>query len=100
VFEAGSLVIPVDLSTYEGELQLGIRPEFVSLCAADQGVGNADVLVVEPLGSETLVHLDAGGQRLVARLPGFADVRVGTQVGVKLDKRRLHLFDAAGAPLA
>ena len=59
-----------------------------------------DVLVVEPLGSETLVHLNAGGQQLVARIPGFGDVRVGTRVGVKLDRRRLHLFDAAGAPLA
>jgi ABC-type sugar transport system ATPase subunit len=99
VIEAGSLVIPVELSTYEGELQLGIRPEFVGLCAVDQGVGNGDVLVVEPLGSETLVHLNAGGQPLVARTQGFADVRVGTRVGVKVDRRRLYLFDAAGAPL-
>src|SRR5438093_1445767 len=100
VIEAGSLVIPVELSTYDGELQVGIRPEFVGLCAVDKGVGNVDVLVVEPLGSETLVHLNTGGQALVARLPGFADVRVGTRVGVKVDRRRLYLFDAAGAPLA
>jgi hypothetical protein len=26
-------------------------------------------------------------------------VRVGTRVGVKVDRRRLHLFDAAGVPL-
>src|SRR5229473_7168599 len=71
VIEAGSLVIPVELSTYDGEMQLGIRPEYVGLCAVDQGGGNVDVLVVEPRGSETLVHLNAGGQPLVARLPGF-----------------------------
>ena len=100
VIEAGSLTIPIELSTYEGELQVGIRPEYVGLCAADKGVGNVDVLVVEPLGSETLVHLNAGGQPLVARLPGFADARVGTRVGVKVDRRRLYLFDATGAPLA
>src|SRR5256714_9808868 len=100
VIEAGSLAIPIELSTYEGELQVGIRPEYVGLCAIDKGVGNVDALVVEPLGSETLVHLNAGGQPLVARLPGFADVRVGTQVGVNLDRRRLYLFDSAGAPLA
>jgi multiple sugar transport system ATP-binding protein len=100
VIEAGSLTIPIELSTYEGELQVGIRPEYVGLCAVDKGVGNADVLVVEPLGSETLVHMNSGGQTLVARLPGFADVRVGTRVGVKVDRRRLYLFDAAGAPLA
>ena len=100
VVEVGSLTIPLELSTYEGELQLGIRPEHVGLCAVDKGVGNADVLVVEPLGSETLVHLNAGGQPLVARLAGFADVRVGTRVGVKVDRRKLYLFDAAGAPVA
>src|SRR5437667_8600920 len=99
VIEAGSLAIPIELTTYEGELQVGIRPEYVALSAADKGVGNADVLVVEPLGSETLIHLNAGGQPLVARVPGFADVRVGTRVGVKVDRRRLYLFDAAGAPL-
>ena len=100
VIEAGSLAIPIELATYDGELQLGIRPEFVGLCALDKGVGNADVLVVEPLGGETLVHLNAGGQPLVARLAGFADVRVGTRVGVKVDRRKLYLFDAAGAPVA
>ena len=100
VIEAGSLTIPVELSTYEGELQVGIRPEYVGLCAVDKGAGNADVLVVEPLGSETLVHLNVGGQPLVARLPGFADVRVGERVGVKVDRRRLYLFDDAGVPLA
>lgn len=99
VVEAGSLTIPLELSTYDGELQLGVRPEFVGLCAVDKGVGNADVLVVEPLGSETLVHLNAGGHPLVARLAGFADVRVGTRVGVKVDRRKLYLFDAAGAPV-
>src|SRR5258705_7328362 len=99
VIEAGSFTSPIELSTYEGELQVGIRPEYVGLCAVDKGVGNADVLVVEPLGSETLVHMNSGGQTLVARLPGFADVRVGTRVGVKVDRRRLYLFDAAGAPL-
>ena len=100
VVEVGSLTIPLELSTYEGELQLGVRPEHVGLCAVDKGVGNADVLVVEPLGSESLVHLNAGGQPLVARLAGFADVRVGTRVGVKVDRRKLYLFDAAGAPVA
>ncbi|HEY3280450.1 MAG TPA: ABC transporter ATP-binding protein [Gemmatimonadales bacterium] len=100
VVEVGTLSVPIELSTYEGELQLGIRPEHVGLSGVDQGVGNADVLVVEPLGSETLVHLNAGGQGLVARLPGIVDVQVGTRVGVRLDRRRTHLFDAAGVRIA
>ncbi|HEV8264226.1 MAG TPA: ABC transporter ATP-binding protein [Gemmatimonadales bacterium] len=96
VVEVGSLVIPVNLADYEGELHLGIRPEHVGLCGVEQGVGDADVLVVEPRGSETIVHLNVGGQPLVARLLGLVDVQVGTRVGVKVDRGHLHLFDAAG----
>ncbi len=99
VVQCGSLTIPVDLPTYEGELQLGVRPEHVGVCGVDQGVGNAAVLVVETLGSETLVHLDADGQTVVAKLPGIVEVAVGDLVGVKVDRQRLHLFDAAGTRL-
>ena len=100
LFESGSLHIPVALPTYEGELQIGVRPEHVGVCAVDQGAGNGDILIVELLGSETVVHLNAGGQPLVARLPGMVDVQVGTRVGLKLDRRHLHLFDASGVRIS
>ena len=61
-----------------------------------RGAGNGDILIVELLGNETVVHLNAGGQALIARLPGLVDVQVGTRVGLKLDRRHLHLFDASG----
>ncbi|OLC70984.1 MAG: hypothetical protein AUH78_19485 [Gemmatimonadetes bacterium 13_1_40CM_4_69_8] len=99
VVDCGSLSVPVALEHYEGEIHLGVRPEHVSLCGEDQGVGNAAVGVVEPLGAETLVHLVAGGQALIARLPGLVELRAGDVVGVKLDRRRLHLFDVAGERL-
>jgi len=95
----GGLSVPVALSEFEGQVQLGVRPEHVGLCGAGEGAGDADVLVVEPLGAETLVHLDAGGQALVARLPGLFDVRVGDRVGVRFDRQRLHFFDASGGRL-
>jgi len=100
MFESGSLHIPVALPTYEGELQIGVRPEHVGVCAVDQGAGNGDILIVELLGNETVVHLNAGGRPLVARLPGMVDVQVGTRVGLKLDRRHLHLFDASGVRIA
>jgi len=96
MFEAGSLRIPVALPTYEGEIQIGVRPEHVGVCAVDKGAGNGDILIVELLGNETVVHLNAGGQPLIARLPGLVDVQVGTRVGLKVDRRHLHLFDASG----
>jgi len=61
VVEGGSLTVPVPLEHYEGEIELGVRPEHVTLGATEKGVGNAEILIVEPHGAETLVHLDAGG---------------------------------------
>src|SRR5881296_2600745 len=100
VVDCGSLSVPVALEHYEVVIHLGVRPEHVGLCGEDQGVGNATVVVVEPLGAETLVHLVAGGQALIARLPGLVELRAGDVVGVRLDRRRLHLFDVAGERLA
>jgi len=99
VVDCGTWSVPVTLERYEGEIYLGVRPEHVSLVAPDQGIGTADVRGVEPLGPDTLVRLDAGGQPLVARAHGISDLRAGDRVGVKLDRRQLHLFDAAGARL-
>ena len=99
VVDCGTWSVPVTLERYEGEIYLGVRPEHVSLVAPDQGIGTADVRGVEPLGPDTLVRLDAGGQPLVARVHGISDLRAGDRVGVKLDRRQLHLFDAAGARL-
>ena len=100
VFDGGAWSVPVPLEHYEGELHLGVRPEHVRLSAPDQGMATAEVRVVEPLGADTLIHLDAGGHRVVARVGGFSDFRPGDRVGVTLDRRHLHLFDAAGARLA
>jgi multiple sugar transport system ATP-binding protein len=100
VVECGSLRIALPPGDYFGDIQIGLRPEHVGLCGVGQGAGDAAVLVVEPLGSETLVHLDAEGQTLIARLPGLVELAVGELVGVKFDRRRLHLFDAAGMRLS
>jgi len=99
IVDCGAWSVPVPLERYEGEIYLGVRPEHVSLVAPDQGIGAADVRGVEPLGPDTIVRLDAGGQPVAARLHGIPDVRPGDRVGVKLDRRQLHLFNAAGARL-
>src|SRR5260370_26674012 len=82
VGDCGGWEIAVPLEDYEGEIHLGVRPEHVGLCAPDQGTGMADVRVVEPLGAETLVHLDAGGQRLVARVAWCSGPRARAAVAV------------------
>jgi multiple sugar transport system ATP-binding protein len=72
----------------------------LSLGDPGEGSGAALVRMVEPLGSETLVHLDAGGAAFVAKVPGIAALTVGDRVGVRVDSHHVHLFDATGARLA
>ena len=95
----GSLKVPVPESV-TGVVQVGIRPEHIALLKAGSGNGDAEVRAVEPLGSETLIHLDAGGAPLVAKLLGIPAFTPGRKVGVKLDVKQLHLFDISGARLA
>jgi len=96
VLHCGSLRVPVASHHYTAEGHIGIRPEHVTLGALNRGIGNALVRVVEPLGSETLVHLDAGGQPLVARVRGLGKLKTGDRVGVRLADEHLHVFDVHG----
>ena len=98
VLACGSLRLRVPMNI-SGSVLLGVRPEHVELELPGIGVGDAEVRVVEPLGSDTLVHLDAGGAALVAKVQGIPLIRAGDRVGVRIDPMQLHLFDATGARL-
>jgi ABC-type sugar transport system ATPase subunit len=81
----------------EGGIQAGVRPEHVALVPVDSGAGNAEVVSVERLGSETLVHLRlSDGTAVTARVPGLGEFRRGDRVGIGLDPKAVHWFDAAG----
>ena len=76
---------------------LGVRPEHVRLSDPGAGTLRGEVLVVERLGGETLVHVDLGTpQPFVARTDGAAAARPGETVGLELPAGELHLFDGAG----
>ncbi len=52
------------------------------------------VSVVEPLGDEKDVYLQAGdGRQVIARVPSHTDVTEGTEVEVFLDVSRVHVFE-------
>ncbi len=73
-----------------GAVTLGVRPEHV--VPVPGGVPLA-VELVEPLGSETLVHgRMTDGTALLCKLPGAAPV--GERMEVGFDPGALHLFDA------
>ncbi|WP_240488985.1 TOBE domain-containing protein [Labilithrix luteola] len=52
-----------------------------------------EVLLSEPLGSETHLLLRAGDVDLRARTAGFSPRAPGERVHVALDSSRLHFFD-------
>jgi multiple sugar transport system ATP-binding protein len=76
---------------------VGIRPQEVTLGSPDDGVLQATVDVVEPLGHVTLVHVRASdGSRLIAAVPGRHDAQPGDVVGLRFALDRLYRFNAAG----
>jgi multiple sugar transport system ATP-binding protein len=90
----------IDESADGARVQLGIRPEDVEVAAhpADDAQP-ADVVVVEPMGSETLLTLDFRGQRLVARVGADRRFEPGQNVWIRIPPERALTFDAAGRRL-
>ena len=76
---------------------LGLRPEDLRWArgGADEGhvTLRAQVEVVEPLGSETLVTVAIGEQRLIARFPPRTGISPGENVDLAFDPAHVHLFD-------
>ena len=79
----------------EGLVQLGLRPEALSLTNVQESTLRATVTGVEPLGFETHIHLKTPAHDVTARLSPRCIVSVGDSVGVCLDLARASLFDAA-----
>jgi multiple sugar transport system ATP-binding protein len=79
---------------------MGLRTEDITVVNG-QEVFPADwkaegiVEVVEPLGSETNLHLDLLGTKLVARCDGGRTIKAGDRVPLALNLNHLHIFDAA-----
>jgi multiple sugar transport system ATP-binding protein len=73
--------------------EVGVRPEHVRVA---EGEVDAEVVVVEPAGSEALVHLDVAGVRLVARVRPEELPGPGDRVRVAIRPEDVHRFDAEG----
>jgi multiple sugar transport system ATP-binding protein len=74
---------------------LGIRPESLSLGAPDSedsGVISGRAAVVEHLGSDTIVFVEAGSYLLTMVVQGSAGVRSGENLAVRVDQRSLYVF--------
>ena len=52
------------------------------------------VEVVEPLGSETNLHMDLSGTKMIAKSEGRKLVSAGKKITLAMNLNHLHIFDA------
>jgi len=82
----------------DGDLLIGIRPHdlLVGEGEATQGSFSLEgtVTAVEPLGPETLVHLDTPTTSVIATARGKAIPQVGSRLQCETQAGALYLFDA------
>ena len=93
--EVNGYRLPVGAESEAGDGQAvtyGIRPEHLDL--ADDGFP-AQVSVVEPTGSETLVFLRFGETDIVAVFRDWHEFKPGQTVHLRPRANRAHLFDRA-----
>ena len=96
--EAGALRFPLpEVCREESAYTLGFRPEHLGF--VDSGArlvsGEGRVELVEPLGSDTFVALDLGGEVLTVKEEGHFRAQVGEGIRVFFDMDNAHLFDGA-----
>jgi multiple sugar transport system ATP-binding protein len=72
-------------------VRFGIRPEHVTIGGPDSVP--ADVVLTEPLGSETLAILKIGNVEITGRFAPDAGLKAGAKVAVGLAMTKFHLFD-------
>ncbi|MDP1670244.1 ABC transporter ATP-binding protein [Phaeovulum sp.] len=77
------------------DLTVGIRPDDL-LVSAEPALFAGIVSVLEPLGSETLAHIDIGGRDLIATADGRSPPAVGARVHLAADTANLHFFAPTG----
>lgn len=91
------IIVPkTSASASEGDsVELGIRPEHLTVNADGDGSWESKVFVVEKLGSGTYLYLEKEGEPLVVETEGDSNVKVGDIVKVGFDASRCHLFDSS-----
>ena len=81
------------LATMEGkQVTLGVRPENIVPGSGADKI-QATVEVVEPLGSETLLHLRVGIQALVVKAGPDYKPSIGERINISFEMNKAHVFN-------
>ncbi|WP_337870914.1 sn-glycerol-3-phosphate ABC transporter ATP-binding protein UgpC [Meiothermus sp.] len=90
------------LMPYNGkEVWMGIRPEHIGLkgwtsIPEGDNIVKGRVEVVEPLGADTEVHAEVGGNMMTAKVDGHAMVLPSDTIDLLVDTTKLHAFEVDG----
>lgn len=82
--------IPAPRLSLPDSFLLGIRPEDIR--PAPQGVFSGKVVLTEPLGVETILHIVSGERKMLSLVPGMAIQKAGDQVRFDIVQEKLHFF--------
>ena len=72
---------------------LGVRPEHFAVSPDTSGAVAVTIRLVEPLGSDTLIHFDLAGASAVARVDPELRPKVGDRLHLRPLPGKIHLFD-------
>lgn len=72
----------------------GIRPE--DIVPDPQGKFLGRIILTEPLGVQTVLHIRSGEQSLLSLIPGMISARIGDEVRFNIHNERLHCFTLEG----
>lgn len=88
------LHIPVPFLNLPGSFLLGIRPEDIK--PDPKGAFQGQVVLTEPLGVETILHIKSGDCSLLCLVPGIAQFGIGDDLRFNILEEKLHCFTADG----
>jgi len=83
------------------EVEIGFRPQALSVVAAGAGDFDADLDLVEPMGENSLCYIDSPIGEIRAVEESTEERSEGTRVGIELDRHRGYIFDGdSGSTIA
>jgi ABC-type sugar transport system ATPase subunit len=88
--------LDIAVDTLPPELLVGVRPEDVR---PGSGPYTGEIVLTEPLGVETVLHIKTNGHTLLSVVAGVSSYTLHETVPFDLAYNRLHLFSTEGLRL-
>ena len=88
-----------DFAPYIGrQVTMGIRPEHIYTGRTIPGETDtadlqAEIDLVEPIGSEVYLFINVSTYKLCAKLPPVTGLKMGQDISLKIDLKKMYLFD-------